>query len=705
MDRKIIKILPLLFLLFFSKSFSQNLNLKGKKEFIIKTPSLYELKLTARNYYTLLSGHEENIKNFQIDKQNGFCLASFEDKTILLSLKKNQKPIIGFIEEGNLTLEDIAFPLKDRLKKKFLSKEDIPTKILKKRIYLWKILSSNIRHFKSSRQCEEKILKITTKWGQKFPYNCKSPGNGPAGCGAVAGAQIAKYHKFPYYFDYSLIPVSLKGYDNRCSEEHVNEVATLIAHIGRKANQNYWSDRAFAVIEQFNSGFKDIGFHTKIISWFGNSHFKEDIIDEIKRGRPVFFYGVGNFGYLHYFVIHGYKKCNNEDVFFKINWGWEGLSDNGYYDLDNLSPIYSNDFFKYSDRFIKMIPGYYPAGYNVVRAKHSKKCLDVYGKDKRDGANVQQYDCHGKLNQMWHFVRIYKNIYKIVSANSKKCLDVKSPSKKEGANIQQFTCYGTSDQLWIIERVKKNYYRIKSYGSGKCLTVEKGMQRNNANIIQSTCKDKNNQLWLISPNLSEISTLDKDIYKKNYALFYEHEQFNKFDKGKYLKIKIGFEVNNLKTKEMNDKISSYKIGELIECVITTNTFFEGDALYLSSYQKRKFMPYGFNDSISSIKCENAGYFTKNSKHENAVYEYPYFAGRKLTLRSTTKISDLNKHNFDDKISSIRLDKNANFKCEFYKDKNFKNKLLEIKPGGSYDNLKFYRKHLNNSISSIKCYKY
>jgi len=40
-------------------------------------------------------------------------------------------------------------------------------------------------------------------------------------------------------------------------------------------------------------------------------------------------------------------------------------------------------------------------GYYRLTAKHSGRCLDVAGVSTSNGANVQQWECHGGDNQKW----------------------------------------------------------------------------------------------------------------------------------------------------------------------------------------------------------------------------------------------------------------------------------------------------------------
>jgi hypothetical protein len=90
---------------------------------------------------------------------------------------------------------------------------------------------------------------------------------------------------------------------------------------------------------------------------------------------------------------------------------------------------------------------------------NSGLCLDVESESLLDGANVQQYSCRtrwlGSSHQQWHltfvnrFTPAHEFGYELRNMRSGKCLDVASGSLLNGANVQQFTCHGGTNQLWL----------------------------------------------------------------------------------------------------------------------------------------------------------------------------------------------------------------------------------------------------------------
>ena len=86
-----------------------------------------------------------------------------------------------------------------------------------------------------------------------------------------------------------------------------------------------------------------------------------------------------------------------------------------------------------------------------IVSKNSGKCLDVAGAGTHDGANVQQYDCHGGANQLWTLTDKGNGYYLITAKNSGKCLDVAGVATHNGANVQQYDCHSGANQLWKLD--------------------------------------------------------------------------------------------------------------------------------------------------------------------------------------------------------------------------------------------------------------
>jgi hypothetical protein len=135
----------------------------------------------------------------------------------------------------------------------------------------------------------------------------------------------------------------------------------------------------------------------------------------------------------------------------------------------------------------------------VFRNGNSGKCLDVADASRADGANVQQYTCHGGANQRWRVVAVPNDFrVRLVNVNSGKCLDVANAGLADGANIQQFTCHGRANQLWQLRFAATNRWFLVAGHSLKCADVANASRADGANVQQYTCHGGLNQVWIRS---------------------------------------------------------------------------------------------------------------------------------------------------------------------------------------------------------------
>ncbi|WP_197076778.1 RICIN domain-containing protein [Hymenobacter terrenus] len=143
------------------------------------------------------------------------------------------------------------------------------------------------------------------------------------------------------------------------------------------------------------------------------------------------------------------------------------------------------------------------AGKYRIKASHSGKYLDVSNASIADGANVQQWEYTGGLNQQWEITPVANGYYKIIGVSSGKSLDITGAGLNDGANVAQWTYAGTDNQLWRIEPAGNGYYKIVNKESGKVVDVNLNSatnggvdgQANGANVQQWTANSGTNQLW------------------------------------------------------------------------------------------------------------------------------------------------------------------------------------------------------------------
>lgn len=210
---------------------------------------------------------------------------------------------------------------------------------------------------------------VNTKWDQENSYNALCPNMYPAGCVAIAMAQIMKYYEWPQTYNW----------DNMANTYATLASQTLIADIGRAVNMDYGSDGSGASIGDAEKGFKSMGYNvTK------KDHDSYDVVKEVlQRHRPVCMMGDRkNFigftwkghawvceGVYHwtstasYFVEYlvnrstnpSYSSCGLPAYWapqpssgygyynYYMNWGWNGKY-NGWFAGDNVNPAEDRNY-------------------------------------------------------------------------------------------------------------------------------------------------------------------------------------------------------------------------------------------------------------------------------------------------------------------------------------------------------------------------
>jgi hypothetical protein len=141
--------------------------------------------------------------------------------------------------------------------------------------------------------------------------------------------------------------------------------------------------------------------------------------------------------------------------------------------------------------------------YSRLVAKHSGRCMDVYGASRDNGAAIIQWDCHNGDNQAWSLVPVGNDYYKLIAKHSGKCLDVYGASRDNGARLIQWDCHGGDNQLFRKEQFG-SYYRLRAKHSNRCVDVYGAQRDNGARLIQWDCHGGDNQLWSIQTRTTAV---------------------------------------------------------------------------------------------------------------------------------------------------------------------------------------------------------
>ena len=133
---------------------------------------------------------------------------------------------------------------------------------------------------------------------------------------------------------------------------------------------------------------------------------------------------------------------------------------------------------------------YLEGGYYKIMAMHSKKVLDVYAGEVKNGANVDQYEWNGSDAQKWIIKLTDDGYYKVISKCNELNLDVNKEENRNGVNIQVYENTGSKSQKFSfvpIDEEKKyitdGVYSIRSGISGTMnLDVLGGEKTDGANV-------------------------------------------------------------------------------------------------------------------------------------------------------------------------------------------------------------------------------
>jgi len=198
---------------------------------------------------------------------------------------------------------------------------------------------------------------LTTAWGQGSGYNNYTPVTGcsdylndhaPTGCVATAMAQVMRYHSFPSWYNWAIMP-STASWPSSSGD---NEISRLMSDIGYNVNMDYGcggsgSDTEAEVAQTF---VVDFGYsHADYINYEGTANYST-VQNNLRWGQPVIFRGgrrTGSWPFYSYsdghaWVGDGFRESFYCDsgvtyLYFHMNWGWNG-SNNGWYAFNNFNP-------------------------------------------------------------------------------------------------------------------------------------------------------------------------------------------------------------------------------------------------------------------------------------------------------------------------------------------------------------------------------
>lgn len=126
--------------------------------------------------------------------------------------------------------------------------------------------------------------------------------------------------------------------------------------------------------------------------------------------------------------------------------------------------------------------------------EHENKCLQLWGDEKGNGADIQLMNCAGYDKQKWLFDGTYIRSY----VNTRKCLDLPNRNTKNGNRIQLWDCNDSEAQRWVYDGITGviRYWTDKS----KCFTPS------GTTLAIYDCHNLPHQRWTIKEACSHDTT-------------------------------------------------------------------------------------------------------------------------------------------------------------------------------------------------------
>jgi hypothetical protein len=219
---------------------------------------------------------------------------------------------------------------------------------------------------------------LTTIWHQDTPYNDYSPNSSPAGCAAIAMAQVMNYHQRPSYINYDGHVVdwnNMPSYEDEDTSYPNSSAPYLVRVAGMISGTNYWHWFSWAMPGNVVDGLRDQGYTVQR----RDPGIVNGVEGQIRQGNPVIMVGFPRLSTNgHYWVCDRYKQFLDSEYYFVeyltysnnydsmpgnpwdgnpatnysygwtqyyMNWGWAGQH-NGWY--SNLHPTPSDYNFSYN---------------------------------------------------------------------------------------------------------------------------------------------------------------------------------------------------------------------------------------------------------------------------------------------------------------------------------------------------------------------
>jgi pectate lyase len=130
-----------------------------------------------------------------------------------------------------------------------------------------------------------------------------------------------------------------------------------------------------------------------------------------------------------------------------------------------------------------------------IRNKQTGGCIDVTDWAREDGIGIQQFQWHGKENQIWIVAPGDPGYVTIRSRHSDKVLTVPASSLDDDLQVVQAAYTGGRNQQWKARQESDGSFAFAAAHSNKYLHVRHGRADNHTPIVQKHWPQGDSQRW------------------------------------------------------------------------------------------------------------------------------------------------------------------------------------------------------------------
>lgn len=308
---------------------------------------------------------------------------------IVVSATKKEMPVLGYAIDVNFDVDNLPIGLADwfinRIEKiQFLNYSEgmeIPSNVREEWDRNIPIEEEENPPYSAEPLYNEVSPLLQTLWGQGRGYNNYTPElncdgqlkRAPTGCVATAVAQVIRYHEFPHFYHWQIMPNMMFNY----TDQGANEVSKLMSDIGIYVGMDYDCNESGAQTSKVVDVLVNKFSYATSVSFID---YNSDILAlELTNNRPVILSGKHSkrktgswifekttYGEGHAWVCDGFRETIYRTVhdagtryervtstpggkFFHMNWGWNGIG--------NETDSNNKGWFRYDDFEIKGVSG------------------------------------------------------------------------------------------------------------------------------------------------------------------------------------------------------------------------------------------------------------------------------------------------------------------------------------------------------------